>query len=78
MRRRDEVILLESDSLTRVTTRSSYFRRACFKLALITLGACAVSATRSSLEETSRQVWLLHAANFSNSDDFGVLWKSYN
>ena len=78
VRKHDEVILSQRDRLTAVTTRSSYLRRACFKLALITLAACSVSSTRSSLEETSRQAFLLHASNFSNSDDLSVLWKSYS
>ena len=78
VRKRAEDTLSQRDRLTAVTTRSSYLRRACFKLALITLAACSVSSTRSSLEEASRQVFLHHAANSSNSDDLHVLWKSYS
>ena len=78
VRRHDSVALSERDCLTRVTNRSSHFKRGCFKLALIILAACSVSSTRFSLEESSRQAFLVHAANCSISDDLGVLWKSYS
>ena len=78
VREHNKVTSSVRDHLIRVTLLSSHFRRVCFKLAFITLAVCSVSSTRSSLEVASRQAYLFQDANFSNLDDFGVIWKSYS